>query len=498
VVTDSCRHDPNDARSTRRHARRWSNPLFDTEPDTVISTLLRWLPRLARTSRPSRRPRTARLELQPLEARDCPASFTWIGTSDGSPGDWSDANNWFSANASGVPTATDDVVFRHIVSPEPPGQPRFDADCINSSVSGQLAHSITILSDWPRTLHLEQGAPVSVGGPINGGIDTGGIELDGGEITQETGQAIECLGDFTWAGGLLNVNTAVLADLNLSGGGSFNLRAGNEQTGSNINLKNRSTGVINIPGNTITFLKNANVFIDAGSTLNLVDGTLATTGTGRIGNGGNLYKSPGTQDFTSGLPIRNSGGTFQLQAGTLKITGQDGNGWSFDQLSGTTDLWNDSTLRLTAPFHQEDGNFWTEGASGANIIATIIGNATFDGGLINLNHGQQGGTTGFLFVTNVLKIQGSAEWDCKVDCTSLKADAITATTVTLGGDSVFKALAVNVPATGVPAGKAWAYLRGINPITTDFGVSILDFNDGSGGEWTDTTPDGGKNWNLQS
>jgi hypothetical protein len=198
-------------------------------------------------------------------------------------------------------------------------------------------------------------------------------------------------------------------------------------------------------------------------------------------NSGNLYKSPGTQTFTSQLPISNTG-TFQLLAGTLSITRRDSNGWSFDQPSGTTDISGLSTLSVNGAFHQSGGNFWTEGTR----VVTIRGNATFDGGFINLNHGQQGGPTGYLSVIGTIKIQGTTEWDCKVDCTpgSHNADLITGTTVNLAPQSAFYAHGVNVPATGVPAGNSWYFLSAQTALTGSFGVEYLDFNDGSGGEWT--------------
>ncbi len=404
------------------------------------------------------------LELQALEARDCPSTFTWDGPSGGN---WSVGANWVGGVA---PGPTDDVVFDGAYSTG-------DCDFTGNGYS-QVANSITLKSNYGGTLHFQQHGPASIG--------AGGVELDSGGIEQDSGQDIECAGNFNWTGGELNSLSTFLANLNLSSGASFNLRlTQNEPTGDNVKLTNGNNGVDDSPGFALDFVKNAGVSIGNGATMNLVDGEFTTSGTGVITNAGTLEKSAGTMTFRTDLPIVNSG-VFQLLNGTLNITGTDAKG-SFDQSSGSTDLSASTTLLVHQGYYMNGGSLWTEGAS--QSTSTISGDADIEGGVINLLHGTQTGT-GTLSVTGNMKIQGTAEYDAKIDSTNkdanndLLSDDIAAGTLTLGGQATLKTVSINLVNGKVTRNDDWIILSSANAnIAGDFGNFILGFGDGSGGSY---------------
>ena len=434
--------------------------------------------------RSPRRPKreTTRPRLEQLETRDCPAVLTW--TNAAGDGAWNNPNNWLGGAGPNGPTGSDDVKFDGAYS---------TANCTftGAGLTSQdiMANSITLTGSYTGTLHLAQPFPANVG--------PGGISEANGDIEQETGQPINDGGDYNWTGGNLNPNSPFLADLNLTNGKNFNLSSNqDETTGTNINLKKSptggagATGTISLPGHTLTFNKDAGINIEDTCTLNLVDGTLATNRFGTITNAGTLQKTAGTADFVSALPIANSK-MFQLQAGVLKITGNMGTGqYSFEQTAGTTDLWDGSYLKLTANFHQVAGNFWEEGSS-AFLSAGVdsSSNIVFDGGVINLNHNNQQGTGSLSVPRGKLKIQGTTEWDCKLNCDpdNIAWDqiSVSAGSLTLGGGQTkLVAQGFNIPGAGVPEMREWDILQCINAIGGDFGSTVLDFHDGTLGKWT--------------
>jgi hypothetical protein len=447
----------------------------------MFRTSARWF-RRARGAAPLRKPRRPILELQRLEERDCPALLVWIGHPDGSSGDWADGANWQNradGSTGAAPTSADDTLFG--VGGPGPSQGANQSHCYYYGTSGDpaqpVANSITVDPYYQGKLHFQSSNPVVVG--------PGGVGLEAAEIVQDTGQDIIDQGDFNWSGGDLNVNSPFLADFKVAAGGRVSISGDDKQSGTTLNLQNRALATLNLTmGNLkLTFVKNAGIKIDATSTLNWIDGNIAANAgsTGEITNAGNFYKSPGVQAITTdALPIENTG-TFQLQDGTLNLTGSDPLGRSYDQQSGTTDLWNGCILRIAGDLHQSGGNFWTEGNQPINILGT--GNVIFDGGFINFNHNQQGGLTGSLFVSNTTKIQGNAEWDCKVDCSSRAIDVLSTKDFWSGNVSTFKAVPLNIPAGGVPGMQQWNFLSYSNTATVNFRTYVLDFNDGSGGSW---------------
>ncbi len=435
----------------------------------MFDTLRRWFA-APKKARPITR---ARLTLERLEDRNCP-SVTYIGPNGG---DWNTGANWSGGVA---PGPFSDVVLDGNYS-------RGDV-IFTGGYYSQMCNSLTLKANYGGTLHLQQGGPAAIG--------PGGIDLESGDIEQETGQDIIDGGNMTWGGGDLNANSPFLADLKVAAGGRVSITGADAKiNGTNLDLMNGALATFNLaaPG-VLSFLKNARLTIDATSTFNWVDGDIQGAGTSAIVNAGKLYKTPGVNPTTSSMPIKNTG-TFQLQAGTLGIAGRDANGYSFDQSGGTTDLWNGSILFLGGDYHMSAGNFWTEGA-----LASIrgLGNVTFDGGTINLNHGQQGGATGSLTVANNLKIQGTTEWDAKVDGTALTADKITSSNMTIGNQTTFKAIGVNLPGGRVPLNQRWQFISCSNQINTDFGTIILAFNDGTGGSWVISTNVAGTAWYLGS
>jgi hypothetical protein len=414
---------------------------------------------------------------------------TSIWTDGTGDGQWSTAGNWLGGVA---PTALDNVVFDGNYS---------NADCVFTgagvSPGSNMCNSITITNNYEGTLHLQQAFPAQIG--------PGGINQGSGDIEQDSGQDIDDGGNYNWTGGDLNANSAFLANINLSNGAAFNVSTNqDETTGDNINLTGGSNGVISLPGHKITFNKNAGISIAQNSTLNLVDGNLLTDGTGVIVNQGSLLKTAGTKPFQTWLPIENSS-LFQLQQGGLLVnqfitTPGAGAGDAFVQYTAsasTTDLYNNTTLLLDkGNYEMFFGHFYTEGAM-ASISVSPTNWVWFNGGYINLNHGNQL-ATGTFVVGGGGKLYLDATWYCKVNCAAssgpvkYESDLIIADYVTIGGGT-FDAYAINVPPGGVPANQTWGFLFAIakgNQINGSFDEMILDFNDGSGKSWT---PDFGNN-----
>lgn len=399
------------------------------------------------------------LKLESLEDRWCPATDIWIGPNGGN---WTNPADWSTGT---VPAYSDDVVFNGAYS---------NGDCIfNGGAGSQVANSITLMNGYQGTLHLQQSYPLHVG--------SGGIELDGGDIEQDSGQDIFTPGDFNDAGGNLNINSPFLANINVGGGSATK----SFETGDNLVVNAAGTGnyVVNMPNGAIKFTKNAGINIQQGS-LNWTDGNFTdaagSNGVITINNGANLLKTPGTiATGSTDLPIDNNGGMFQIQSGTVTINGKDANGYSYDQTAGTCDLWANTTLNVASGFYMNGGNFWTEGTN----AAINQGDVTFNSGIIALNHNSQGGSfTGNLQCSNNVFIQGTAEFDTKVDGTNLLADNITATgSITIGGNSTVKAISVNDPGGKVPLNKTWTILKaGVN-LNGNFKNFSLNFNDGTGG-----------------
>jgi hypothetical protein len=218
-------------------------------------------------------------------------------------------------------------------------------------------------------------------------------------------------------------------------------------------------------------------------------------------NQGKLYKTPGvTGAGNTELAIVNSG-TFQLQnGGTLNIRGTDGSNYAFNQSAGTCELSNGSSLSVTGGgngFHMSGGNLWIDGATGA----TILGAVTIEGGVISLDHDNPN-ATGALQITGTLTLKGTAEYDAKIMCAgTLSADQISAAGITLAGTAKLKAISIDIPPGGVPAGKTWTILKATgtgNTIAGDFGVFVLDFNDGSGKKYKAAENVGKTEYYLQS
>jgi hypothetical protein len=238
----------------------------------------------------------------------------------------------------------------------------------------------------------------------------------------------------------------------------------------------------------LPFENNAGINIDSNSTMNLVDCTLETGGTGVIKNNGTLQKTTGAIFSSTQLPIVNNG-LFQLQDAShiFDVSGRDANGYGFDQAAAgaTCDLWAGTTLSVPNGFYMSAGNLWTEGGG---LGPTLNGAATVMGGVINLNHNNSA-ATGRLDCTQQFTLAGTAEFDVKVNCSRPGiCDQIHARTFTLGGTfsaCTLKAISINIPVGGVPRGNTWAFLdfSTSGGISGNFNNFVLGFGDGSGGSY---------------
>jgi hypothetical protein len=178
----------------------------------------------------ARQRRRVLLELQQLERRDCPSGpDTWIGP-DG--GNWNTAAYWSTGN---VPINTTLVVFDGDYS---------QGRCYYTGGNySPICASIAMKSNYTGQLHFQQ---------QSGGVNIGpaGLELDGGGIEQDSGQPINCGGDFNWTGGNLNDLTGLLAEFNMAPTTNLSIsQATSKKLGSDINLVG-DTGVISMPTRT--------------------------------------------------------------------------------------------------------------------------------------------------------------------------------------------------------------------------------------------------------
>lgn len=285
----------------------------------------------------------------------------------------------------------------------------------------------------------------------------------------------------------MNANSPFLANLDLSAGKAFNVSNNEDDTtGDNINLKG-SNGSVSLPGHKITFNKNAGISIDNTSTLNLIDGTFQTTGTGVITNPGALEKTAGTNPFVTDLAIVNSG-LFQLQSGLLQINGKEPTkNSSFNQSGGTCDLWAATTLSAKQGFYMNGGVLQTESSNALGHTSSINdGDILLEGGVIKLNVNNVDGTNvGVLSSNKALTIQGNAEYQAKIDSTNNTADRLSiAGNVTIGGNAKLTALSVNLINGKVKRNNTWDIISSAGTITGDFATKNLAFNDGSGDSYT--------------
>lgn len=162
--------------------------------------------------------------LEPLEARDCPATLTWLG---GVSGDWSDGANWLGGSGA-APTSADNVIF---------GDGVHNADCFFADgASGNLAAaSITLTADYTGTLEV-----------LNP-LMTSQLNLNGGTIDQPTedGPSDIFTDTFNWTDGILN-STAALASVIIQQAGFAEFLGGAKETGSNVILKGDTTGRLHV------------------------------------------------------------------------------------------------------------------------------------------------------------------------------------------------------------------------------------------------------------
>ncbi len=378
-----------------------------------------------------------------------------------------------------TPTGTDDVLFDGSVSRD---------DCIlapsdgSYSVPEPLVNSLTLNSSYTGTLHLAVTDDVNIG--------SGGIVLENGDIEQDVGEPINDYGDFDWTGGNLNPNSPFLADLNLKNGKSANVSGDTDlATGDNINVNKDETVIVSLSDpavklpKSIFFSKGAGIDIKANGTLNWVDGNMRIargSTAGNITNAGTLLKTKGLcATARTSLGIANSG-TFQLQSGGTIVLDGSVNGYGFEQTGGTCELSEGSDL--LGSFHMTGGNLWVDGKS-----AYITGKAVIEGGVISLSH-DNANATGTLYITSTLKLQGTAEFDAKINCgTGGGADKINATDgITIAEKATLKAISFNLKNGKVPNGMIDTILScaASASITGKFTDPTLDFNDGSSGKYT--------------
>ncbi len=325
----------------------------------------------------------------------------------------------------------DDVVFDGSSS---------TADCYSTTATG--VHSITMENSYTGTLHLQETAQWTVG--------AGGLSMSCGDIEQEQGQTLEVDGDATLENCSINVAAAApAADLKIAAGGRVNI-TGDNTLGDTLKLTGGAVATMTDPNGGIEYENGAGINISSNSSFNWVDGniTFSNSSLGSLVNAGTFTKSTGTatQVFCA-LVVVNSG-TLQIQQGTFNITfADDGN--SFYQSAGTLDLWAGTTLSGTGDVWIAGGNLWTEGN------ATVATDLYMEGGYLNLNLNNQN-STATLTVSGTFTFEGTAEWDCKVDCATITADQVVATNITIGGFTTFTAQAVNGP---IPGNKSWTFLQ---------------------------------------
>jgi RHS repeat-associated protein len=287
-------------------------------------------------------------QLETLEDRLAPASFTWTGG--GTTNNWSDPHNWSSMVPGAVPGASDTAIFNNTST---------KAAIVDTGFAGTVA-AIQINSGYTGTLTLKEALNDTGSFSQAAGIlKTNGFTLSVGGNTSITG------GTFSNTTGILNLNgsssnlnapTAALGNVTVNAAGTITTTSSMLSVGS-LAL---NSGTLVAPSGNLTVAGN---FVDNGCAFNANGGTLVFASS----SGGHTVNVSGA-----------SGGTVSLNNLTLA---DSGSGTRTYTLTGTLDV---------------SGNF-SEMPAGSSTNVAVNGGRIAVLGNVSVSAGANGGTTDLQF-----------------------------------------------------------------------------------------------------
>jgi len=361
--------------------------------------MLSFLTRLCRGGRrPARRrpqPRRSHLQVEHLEDRLVPSTYTWLGTNSGS---WNDLGNW-QTTASVTPNSTSDEVF---FDGSKTVAHALDLGATNDD-GAKTVGRIGTVNNWGsgnnQTVTLGLNSSLTVDGVTKGrsawssgnlaiygsattlAFLSSGIDLFGGTISADGQGGTDSCGRIRVGGGANMVCGENFTSLHVI------VWVGKDADG------NDSTGSMTVggTGQNMYIGKNVDVYlinISANGTLNMdqtanCDTAGSLTGSGpnarNVVNSGMVERGAGTtDDVTIGCGgLSNTGGTLWLPAGT-KMTIIDDN------------------FNNTTPFYQSSGKVQLDPSS----HLTVSGTASFDGGDLGTTQSATGNATATFEVTS--------------------------------------------------------------------------------------------------
>ena len=305
---------------------------------------------------------------------------------------WQDAANW-SGNV--LPGASDDVTI---------------------DVPGNITITHNSTTDTIKSLSCQENLVLSGGTLTINGTSTvnGNLTLSG--ATLNTTSAITLNGNTTWSSGTINATGAGLTTtgaMSITGSTSVYLQ-----------------GILNNSG-VITQTTTANVLFNGATLNNLVGGTFDLqsgyfynqSGTNAFSNAGTFRRSVGNGTVTVGVAFNNLGGSIDLQAGTVSLTGGGAStGGTYAVAAGTvlnygggTQTWNGSyTFSGAGTVGFSTGTISIGGGSatfnntgGFQVTAgTLTGSGTL-GGNVGWSSGTINATGAGLTTTGAMSITGS-------------------------------------------------------------------------------------------
>jgi hypothetical protein len=335
-----------------------------------------WARTILRGRDDRRRPGRPRLEW--LEERLTPDAVSWTGGGDGI--NWSDVRNWSTLTR--LPGPADDV------SINAPGTVILHSSG-NDSIHSLQSENAILLSGGSLALGTDSAIDNTLlltGGTLSnvGALSVSGLEQTGGTLTGAGALTIQ--NQWDWSGGTESGSghTVLQGNANLSGDGFFSFPQINGRTVDNDGTANVLSGA------TLGFASNA-------VWNNQSDGTFVLQGTGALGgffagssgqfHNAGLLQATGPASATVNVPLNNTaGGTVDVQAGTLTLSGGGA-------IGGTFDLEGNSVLSLNGAYSLQDGTT----AVGTGIVSvtnslTVSGSVSLQGlsiagGTVTVNSG---------------------------------------------------------------------------------------------------------------
>ncbi len=335
--------------------------------------------------------------LEELESRMVPATFTWIGSVNGST-NWLTAPNWRAgagAPAGATPGSggrTNDVVTMALTS-----------NVILPSGNNIQIASLTMSGVNAGQLTLDSTLTINAGGSMSGGTIVQGLGKSIGPALVFRG------GNFVWTGGNINfdptgdtntIRSAINVGGNPNGGATFTVQFGapildNGNLGSTLNVL--PSGSLVLDNRAPLTLRNNSSISNSGIISITGDGAVMVPQDARpitINNFGSIFRTRGLGQYLINAALRNLG-SIRVESGILSIAGTSKNGYSIENTSGTIALGG-SKLIAVSGFLQEGNSRFTFTIPVANAVNNLAWLAKVGFGVIQGTFGQRHNSRGRL------------------------------------------------------------------------------------------------------